>query len=301
MALTRGAFDSLIAPGLYAAYADEYEQLPAQYPDIFNVETTQRAYEDITVTTGLGTTPLKPELQNVAMDQPLQVGGVRMIVTTYGLGYEIGKEIMDDDLYNVVGQPASRFLAQSGRDTEERMAWALLNGSFTTTQAYDKVSIVNAAHPLKGFGTTYANRPNPDQALSFTALQASLERHQLMLNERGLRIRQTPSTLVIPTQLQWLASEILNSSQKPFTADNTTNVMSGGKIGITPFSTPYLTSTTAWWTIVPKGKHKLMFFWREKPNMDRDYDKKARIATFMNFFRFGTAAFDWRGIDGSTG
>ena len=105
----------------------------------------------------------------------------------------------------------------------------------------------------------------------------------------------------MPTQLQWLASEILNSSQKPFTSDNTTNVMAAGKIGITPYSTPYLTSTTAWWTIVPKGKHKLMFFWREKPNMDRDYDKKARIATFMNFFRFGTAAFDWRGIDGSTG
>lgn len=300
MPATRGAFDKFIAPGLYAAYRDEYESLPAMYPDVLNVETTSRAYEDIAVTSGLGTTPLKPELQNVAMDQPLQVGSVRMVVTTYGLGYELGKEVMDDDLYGVVGQPASRLLAQSGRDTEERMAWALLNGAFTTTKAYDGVSIVNTAHPLKG-GGTYANRPAVDEELSFSALQASLERHQLMLNERGLKIRQTPVQLIVPTQLQWLADEILNSSQKPFTSDNTTNVMAGGKIGITPYTTPYLTSTTAWFTIVAKGKHRLMFFWREKPNMDNDYDKKARIASFMNFFRFGTAAFDWRGIDGSTG
>jgi hypothetical protein len=35
--------------------------------------------------------------------------------------------------------------------------------------------------------------------------------------------------------------------------------------------------------------------------MDKDFDKTARVARFLNFMRFGTAAFDWRGIDGSTG
>lgn len=302
MPAVRQQFDKVIAPGLFKVYADEYDSLPASYPDIFNVDDTDRAYEDIAVTSGLGTTPIKPETQEVAMDIPLPVGTVRMIITTYGLGYQVSKELMDDDLYNVVGQPASRFLAQSGRDTEERQAWALLNGSFTTVQAYDGVSIVNTAHTLKG-GGTYGNRPSPDQGLGFTSLQASLERHMLMVNERGLRIRQSPSTLVVPVQLSWLANEILGSDQKPFTSDNTTNVLGNGKSGLRVVSSPYLTSTTAWWTLVTEGKskHKLMFFWREKPNFDKDYDKTARVAVFLNFFRFGTAAFDWRGIDGSTG
>lgn len=298
MPATRQSFDKVIAPGLYKAYADEYEALPARYPDIFNITDTQRAFEDIAVTTGLGTTPIKPESQNVAFDIPLQVGSVRMTVTGYGLGYEVSKELMDDDLYNVVGAPASRFLAQSGRDTEERQAWALLNGAFTTTTSYDSLSIINTAHTLKG-GGTYANRPSSAQALSFTSLQASLERHKLMVNERNLKIRQVPSTLVIPIQLSWLANEILQSSQKPQTADNTINVLSAGRIGMQPYESEFLTSTTAWFTMVPKAKHKLMFFWREKPNFDKDYDKKARVALFMNFFRFGTAAFDWRGVDGS--
>lgn len=296
MPAVRQAFDKVIAPGLYKAYADEYDALEARYPDVFHVTDTERAFEEVAITTGLATTPIKPESMDVIMDVPLQVGTVRMVVTGYGLGYEVSKELMDDDLYNVVGQPASRFLAQSGRDTEERQAWALLNGSFTTTTSYDAVSICNTAHTLKG-GGTYANRPSSAQALSFTSLQASLERHKLMVNERNLKVRQRPEKLVVPIQLGWLADEILGSSQKPQTADNTTNVLAAGKVGLSKFECEYLTSTTAWWTISPK--HKLMFFWREKPNFDKDYDKKARCAFFMNFFRFGTAAFDWRGVDGS--
>jgi hypothetical protein len=298
MTALRGQFDKAIAPGLYAAYADEYDSLPAYYPDVFHVTTTERAFEEIVVTSGLGTTPLKPETVNVVMDKPMQVGTVKMTILAYGLGYEVSKELMDDDLYNVVGQPASRFLAQSGRDTEEKQAWALINGAFTTTQAYDGVSIVNTAHPLKG-GGTYANRPAAAQALGFTSLQASLERYMLLVNERGLRVRMAPHKLVVPVQLSWLADEILGSSQKPHTANNEPNVLAAGKIGLTSFPSPYLTSTTAWVTLAPK--HKLMFFWREKPNMDKDFDKTARVARFLNFMRFGTAAFDWRGIDGSTG
>lgn len=298
MAAERGSFDAVVAPGAYAAYADEYEQLPAMYPDIFNVLSTSRAYEDFIVTTGLGTTPVKPETQAVAMDQPMQVGKVRMIVTSYGLGYEVSQELAEDDLYNVIVAPSSRFLAQSGRDTEERQAWALINGAFSTTQAYDAQAIVSANHPLKG-GGTYSNYPGAQTALSFTALQASLERHLLMVNERGIRIRQIPQWLVVPVQLNWMANEILLSGKRPFEISNTENVLAAGRIGLQSYASQYLTSTTAWVTLVGKGKHRLCFFWRTKPGMDRDFDKKARVAQFFNFFRFGTVAFDWRGIDGS--
>lgn len=296
MAINRGTFNKVVVPGLYAVYADEYEQLPVTYTDVLKVDTTGRAYEDILVTTGLGTTPVKPESVDLALDRPVQLGTVRMTVISYGLGYEISQELIDDDLYNVVGRPASQMLAQSGRDTEERQAWALLNGAFTTTKSYDGLSIINTAHVLAN-GSTYANAPASSQALSFTSLQASLERQMLMTNERGIRIRQVPNKLVVPVQLSWIANEILNSQSKPFTSDNTTNVLAGSKVGLQPVSSPYLTSTTAWFTLSPN--HRLMFFWRKRPSMDDEFDKKAQVHAFYNFFRFGTAAFDWRGIDGS--
>jgi hypothetical protein len=296
--VTREAFDKVVAPGLYAAYINEYEVLPATYPGVFKVTSTERAYEDALITAGLGTTPVKPESVDVAMDRPLPVGTVRMSIVSYGLGYEVSQELIDDDLYGAVGRPASQFLAQSGRDTEERQAWALLNGAFTTTKSYDGVSIINSAHSLVG-GATYGNGPASAQAFGFTSIQASLERSMLMINERGLRIRQKPGIVVVPIQLSWLADEILGSGNKPFTSENTPNVLSANRVGLTTYTSPYLTSATAWFTLSPN--HKLMFFWRKRPYMDKDYNKKAQTAAFMNFFRFGTAAFDWRGVDGSTG
>lgn len=298
MPAVRGAFDKVIAPGAYAAYADEYESLPAEYPEVVNVLTTERAYEDAIITASLGTTPSKPEGQDVALDRPFQVGSVRMTVLGYGLGYEVSKELMDDDLYGVVADPASRFLAQSGRDTEERQAWAMFNNAFTTQQAYDGVSLINAAHPLVAGGTA-TNAPAAAQAFGFTSLQASIERMRQLVNERNLKIRLAPSKVIVPIPLEWLADEILLSSKKPHEATNTENVLAAGRIGLSRFTSHYLTSTTAWFT--QASKHKLNLFWREKPNMDRDYDKRARIGIFMNFFRLGTAAFDWRGLDGSTG
>lgn len=300
MPAVRGAFDKVVAPGAYAAYADEYDQLPAEYPDVFNVKTTEKAFEDFIITAGLGTTPSKAESVTVALDRPFQVGSVRMTITTFGLGYGVSKELMDDDLYSVVADPSSRFLAQSGRDTEERQVWALLNNAFTTQQAYDGVSLINSAHPLVGGGTA-TNAPAAAQALGFTSLQASIERMRQMVNERNLRIRLAPEWVCVPIPLEWLADEILLSAKKPHEASNTENVLSAGRIGLKRYTSHYLTSTTAWFTLVNKSKHKLMMFWREKPNMDRDYDKKARVAYFLNFFRFGTVAADWRGIDGSTG
>ena len=298
MTVTREAFDKVVSNTLYTAYIDEYEQLPATYPSVFKVTSTDRAYEDALITAGLGTTPVKPESVDVAMDRPLNVGTVRMSIVSYGLGYELSQELIDDDKFGVVGVPASKMLAESGRDTEERQAWALLNGAFTTTKSYDGVSIINASHSLAG-GSTYGNAPASAQAFSFTALQASLERSKLMVNERGLRVRAQPTTVVVPVQLSWLAEEILGSANKPFTSDNTTNVLAGSRVGLKVVSSPYLTSSTAWFVLT--AKHKLMFFWRKRPYMDNDYDKKAQTAAYMNFFRFGTAAFDWRGVDGSTG
>ena len=298
MPATRGAFDKVVAPGALDAFADEYDQLAAEYPEVFNISTTQRAFEEVIVTTGLGTMPTKPEGEKVMLDRPLQVGSVKMVILSYGLGYGVSHELMEDDLYNVVSDPASRFLAQSQRDAEERVAWSVLNLAPTTQQAYDGVSLIHAAHPLKGGGTA-SNRPGTDAALSFTTLQASVERFRKLVNERSLKIKVTPDKVVVPVELQWLIDEILGSSQKPFEASNTTNVMAGGKVGLTSFSSVFLSSATAWFVLA--RKHKMDFFWREKPNMDRDYDKLARIAYFMNFSRFGTVAWDWRGVDGSTG
>jgi hypothetical protein len=298
MPVVQGAFNLLLRPGARRAYADEYEQLPLIYPAVLPVETSQRAIEEWIITTGLGTMPEKPEASEVALDKPRQIAKVKVVHTSYGIGFEVSHEMMINDLYDVVSTPSARFLAQSQRDTEERVAHAIFNNAFTTVQAYDGVSLCNSAHVLSD-GTTLANRPSPDQALSVAAIQAAFERFRNLRTERGLRIRMRPEVLFVPPQLEWRAKELLRSQFKPFTANNEINPIAD--LGLRIESSEYLTSPTAWFLLAGKQRLRIFFIWRERPNLRDTFNEKTRVATFMNFSIFSTAVIDYRGIDGSTG
>jgi phage major head subunit gpT-like protein len=298
MPAVRGAFNKEIAPGARKAFADEYKELPAEYTDIFNIETSSKAYEEDLVATGLGVAVEKPETVEVALDVPKHRGSVKYTHLTYGLGYEVSQELVEDDLYGVVTKPSSKYLARSLREAEETLAFNVINLAATTQQAYDGVSLLNASHPIVG-GGTLANRPAADVDLSITALQQSVERYMSLTTDRGIKIVMQPAILAVPIQNFWLANEILRSEFKPFTANNEINVLR--QMGMTPVEFRHITDTDSWYTIAPKGQHKLNFFWRRKPQFDDDYDKKRQIALMMITARFIAGVTDWRGIDGSIG
>lgn len=298
MAAVQGAFNHVLRPGARAAFADEYDSLPAIYPGVINVETSSKRLEEWIITTGLATMPEKPELVATPMDTPIQIGKVTVIHTSYGLGYAVSHELMINDLYNVVNGPSARFLGASQRDTEERKAHAVYNNAFTTQQAYDAVSLLNATHTLNN-GATIANRPSPDQALGVGALQASVERSRFLLTERGLRIRFRPEILFVPPQLEWRANEITQSQFKPFTANNEINPVA--RLGLRVESSEFLTSATAWYMLAAVRRLKAFFLWRERPGLSDDFDKSKRAATFFNHSIFSVVTVDYRGFDGSTG
>lgn len=298
MPATRPEWTEHIKPGALGAFADEYEDLAAQYTEIFNIRTSERAFEDELVATGLGTAGQRPEGEPVPMDAPRPRGSVRYTHVGFAIGYEVTQELADDELYGAVVPPNSRYLARAMRDAEEREAAAILNNAFSSQQAYDGVSLLNNSHDTVGAGTL-ANRPATDIDVSVTALQASVERFMDLQTDRGLRINLQPQVVAHPPNLHWVVREILQSEFKPFTANNEVNVLRN--MGMRPFTYQYLTDSDAWFVLADQSNHDLNFFWRERPNMDDDYDKRTRTLAFMNFARFVAGVTDWRGIDGSSG
>jgi|SRR5690606_22081745 len=298
MVIVRGAFDEYLAPGARGVFVDEYKELPAEYPGIFNVETSSRAYEDDLVATGLGIATSKPEGEEIPMDRPHFRGRVRYIHGGYGLGYEVTREAMEDDLYNAIVRPSSVNLARSMREAEEVSAWSIINGAFSSTQAYDGVPLISTAHPGV-HGVTLANRPAVDVDLSYTAIQGGLERFFNLKTDRGMRISMAPGILLTSVQGWWLARELLGGEFKPLTDENTINVLRDQ--GLTPQFSRYLTDPDAWFLIAPKNMHKLKFYWRRRPTFENGYEGRTGISWFGVTARWSAGATDWRGIDGSAG
>jgi hypothetical protein len=299
MSTTRPQFAQLLAPGLHDIISEDLEDQPEEYSQTFNVSPSTRAYEEEVLMAGLGAVPTKPEGEVLKMDDPIQGGSARLTAQSYALGFQVTREMYQDDLYGKIKQVANDFSA-SIKQTIESTAANVLNNAFTSstgTITIDGVTLYNTAHPLLG-GGTYSNRASTDISLSITGLQEITLLFENMVNERGLIKRSIPRELLIPANLQFVAGEILNSAYKPFTGNNEVNTMQGR---LEPVMNHYLTSKSAWFVMSEKAQHHLQFFWREQPSFENQDDFYTKGANFSTFFRFSTGAWYWHGTCGSEG
>jgi len=307
MPVVRGQWDELLRPGANKVFLDEYPQLPSLYTKIFSVETSGKSFEDDLVATGLPIAVSKPEGEPIAFDRPKYRGKVRYLHAGYGLGYEITREAVEDDVYKALNSKGAANLAWSLREAEEVTAWNIINLSFTTVQAYDGVALCYDAHPT--VTSTLANRPGTDEDLSTAALKASMERWWALTTDRGLKIQILPTMLLVGNANFWAAQEILQTQYitgaatggevDTIVSERVPNMV--GKLGLTPMRSNYITDDDAWWTLGSKGVHKLRFYWRTKPQSVDGLDKRRQIFWYGIFARWSAGVTDWRGIDGSTG
>lgn len=296
MPATRGAFAQLLAPGLYEIIYEDLEMHTEEFSQIFNVHPSSRAYEEDQLIAGLGAVPTKPEGEIIKLDEPIQGGSFRYQHQSYGLGFQVTREMWSDDQFGIMKKVASDFSA-SIRQTIESTAANVLNNGFTTQTTIDGETLFNTAHPLLG-GGTYSNRAATDISLSITGLQEIILLFEKMVNERGLLKLMVPEMLLIPPDLQFTAGELLNSAYRPTDGENAVNTMQGR---LEPVMNRFLTSTTAWFVLAAKTKHWLKFYWREQPQMDSQDDFFTKGSNFSTFFRFSAGATYWHGAAGSAG
>src|SRR5262245_12925917 len=130
MATSRGPFAQLMVPGLHDIIYEDLDAQPEEYSQIFNVGPSSRAYEEETLMAGLGAAPVKPEGEVIKMDDPIQGGSWRLTHQSYGLGFQVTREMYDDDAYGKIKRVAGDFSA-SIKQTVEATAAAILTNGFT--------------------------------------------------------------------------------------------------------------------------------------------------------------------------
>lgn len=299
MATTKSAFSHLLAPGLRKVFFDNYKEFPEEYSQLANVLTSKRAYEEELMTAGLGLHQIKSESGSISYDDPIQGDKVRYTHVTWSLGFRVSREMYDDDLYGVM-KKMSKQLARSARLTVEMEFGALLDDLFSgSTYTGHDGSAACASHTLLT-GATYANYAATATDLTIGALRSASERLEKTLDERGLPdTRGRGEILVVSPTYQWVADEILKTSGKAYTADNTTNAFSG--IGISPFVSHYTSDEDMWLLTAGKSMHDLKFFWRMQPKFENEDDFDTKDAKFSSYMRFSMGFTDWRGLDGSSG
>lgn len=301
MAISRAQLLKELLPGLNALFGVEYGRYGEEHKEIYEIESSERSFEEETKLAGLGPAPVKNEGAGIAYDNAQEAWTARYTHETIALGFSITEEAMEDNLYDSLSSRYTKSLARGMAYTKQVKAAAILNNAFSGSFLYgDGVSLCSTAHPLVN-GATNANRPTVGVDLNETSLENAVIGIAAWTDERGMLIAAKPKKLVIPPALMFVATRLLETQQRVGTADNDINALkSNGSIPGGYTVNHFLTDTNGWFllTDVPNG---LKHFERVKMKtaMDGDFDTGNVRYKARERYSFGVS--DPLGIYGSPG
>ena len=306
MAISRAQLVKELEPGLNALFGLEYRQYAEETTEIFDTESSDRAFEEEVMLSGFGNAAVKPEGQGVQFDDAQETFTARYTNETIALAFAITEEAIEDNLYDRLASRYTKALARSMASTKNVKGAAVLNNGFNSTFAGgDGVALFgndgagNTTHPT--LAGTFRNQPAVAADCNETSLEQAMIDISALTDERGLKIAARGTKMIVPPQLQFVADRLLNTEGRTGTADNDINaiknmgMVSGGYV-----VNHYLTDPDAWFvkTDVPNG---LKHFSRSpiKTTMEGDFDTGNVRYKARERYVFGFS--DPRGIYGNPG
>jgi len=274
MAISRAQLLKELLPGLNALFGLQYKTYDQEHEEIYETETSERSFEEETKLSGFSAAPVKNEGSGVAYDNAQEAWTARYNHETIALGFSLTEEAIEDNLYDSLSGRYTKGLARGMAYTKQVKAAAVINNGFTAGyNGGDGVVLFSTAHPLISGGVN-SNRPSTGADLNETSLESAVIQIAGWADERGLLIAAKPKKLIVPANLQFVATRLLETSLRVGTTDNDINALkNNGSIPGGYTVNHYLTDTNGWYltTDVPNGmKH----FVRTplSTGMDGDFD-----------------------------
>lgn len=297
---TTGSFPKALWEGVQRWWGVEYSRQPKFHEAMFEVKSSDKAYEEDVQQIGYGLVPVKPEADAVTYMSRNQGYVQRYTHVVYASGFITSEEAEDDNKYEEVARASATALAISMEATRQTIAANHFNRAFSSSFVFgDAVSSINTAHPT--ISGNQSNALNPSLDFSEAGLEELIIQMMNAKDDVGIPIVIQPKDLIIPPALAFKATRILKSEFQSGNANNDVNaIRSMGLLGKAPIVNPYLTSTTAWFvkTNQPKG-----LTWLERKPMsfakDSDFDTSNR--KHKASMRFAVGQTEWRGVYGSAG
>lgn len=298
MVMVTGGFSNLVAPGFRKVVFETYKERATEGDKLVNMSTSGRAYEEDFPIAGFGTLLTKPQGGSITYQDAQQGTIKRYTWTTYALGFRITEEMMEDDLYGVMGNKMSRALGRSARNNFEVITHAPYNSAFDTgvNGFVSGEALCDTSHAnIKG--GTQSNRPSTDVDIDLIPLQAALEHFHALDDESGLPVVFIPKLVVHSIGDHWIVNQLLRSANLPGGDLNDINQVA--REGLSPHLSHFLTDPDAWFVLA--GNHDVNYFDRRKAKFSNTDDFDTGDAKFKLTRRNGSGFGGYRGVYGTRG
>ena len=291
-----------LLPGLNALFGLEYKQYENESTEVYDMESSDRAFEEEVQLAGFKAADVKSEGSAISYDTAQEVFTARYNHETVAMGFAITEEAVEDNLYDSLSSRYTKALARSMAYTKQVKAAFPLNNAFATTnfKAGDDKALCATDH-IRVDGGTNSNRPTTLSDLNETSLEQAVIDIAAFRDQRGLLMAARPKKLIIAPANQFVATRVLESQLRSGTADNDLNALrTNGAIPEGWTVNHFLTGSDDWFLItdVPNG----MKGFNRTPlqtSMDGDFDTGNVRYKARERYSFGVS--DPLGIYGSDG
>ena len=256
MAISRSQLAKELEPGLNALFGMEYDRYENEHSEIYETETSDRAFEEEVMLVGFGNAPTKSEGSGVSFDSANEAYTARYTHETIALAFALTEEAIEDNLYDRLGARYTRALARSMAHTKQVKSASTLNNAFDSSfTGGDGKELCATDHPL-AMGGTFSNELSTAADLNETSLENALIDISQFVDERNMIIALRGMKLIVPPALKFIADRLMSSTQRPGTADNDVNAINN--MGMLPDGVVvnhFLTDTDAFFikTDAPNG------------------------------------------------
>ena len=305
MAINRASISKELLPGLNAVFGLEYGEVNNEHESLYEVENSDRAFEEEVLFTGFGTAPTKGEGAAVSYDDAQESYTARYTAETVALAFAVTEEAMEDNLYDTFAKLRAKGLARAMANTKQVKAANIFNNGFSDTIGAG-VAFFASTHPTISDG----NQSNLLAAADLTeaTLETALTSIQKIKDDRGILIGASALSLHIPVDSWAIADRILSSPGNTQTSaaqanPNTNAINATRHMGMLPegyYINRRFSDTTSYFikTDVPNGT-KMFVRSPLQTKMEPDFDTGNLRFKARERYSFGVS--DWRGFFGSLG
>jgi len=303
MAISRAQMMKELLPGLNALFGLEYASYNEEHKEVYETESSDRAFEEEVKLSGFGAAPVKSEGSAITYDTAQEDFTARYTHETVGMGFAITEEAVEDNLYDSVSARYTKALARAMAHTKQVKAAFPLNnayssGSFT---AGDGQVLCSATAHLDISGTAIPNALTVASDLNETSLEQAVIDIAAYTDARGLIIAARPKKLIVAPYNQFVATRILESEFRVGTADNDINALRTNGVVPGGYSVNHFMTTAnkKFWFLMTDVPNGMKHFQRTAltTGMDGDFDTGNVRYKARERYSFGVS--DYLGIFGS--
>ncbi len=303
MAISRAQMMKELLPGLNALFGLEYQQYEDEAGEIYETESSDRAFEEEVKLAGFGAAPVKSEGSSISYDTAQENFTARYTHETVAMGFAITEEAVEDNLYDSVSARYTKALARAMAHTKQVKAAFPLNNAYVAANftAGDGVQLCSDSGHLTIDGVAIPNALTTPSDLNETSLEQAVIDIAAYTDARGLLIAARPRKLIVAPYNQFVATRILDTELRPGTADNDINAMrTNGTIPDGYRVNHFLTTTNKkHWFVMTDVPNGMKHFTRTalQTGMDGDFDTGNVRYKARERYSFGVS--DYLGIFGS--